>query len=340
MDIEKKTINEKYLILMHGIRNKNVADTCRKFGISRTIYYKWYGRFQKYGIEGLNDIIKEKRKNSNKIPKYLENEILKIIKKDPTLGPRSISYIMKENGYCIGETGIYNVMKRLELNIKNMRVKFSENSQKIMSGVAPKNEVKLIDIEKSYAGYVLIQWTTLLGNIKDIGKIYQITVLDAFSNYAIAKIYKNKTIINAENIMESSVIPTARAFEVKINNIITKNSREYTTNWENGKHRYEQYLEKQSIKHMVIQNDCSKIINILEDFQKEIYCDLYKNIIVNSENITFKDIEIKLQEFLRFHNYKRNNDYHFNKGKTPIEIIGKSSGKDITLPLWAFVDGV
>jgi transposase len=33
----------------------NVAKTCRYFGISRTAYYRWLERYQKYGEEGLLD---------------------------------------------------------------------------------------------------------------------------------------------------------------------------------------------------------------------------------------------------------------------------------------------
>ena len=33
----------------------NVAKTCRYFGISRTAFYRWYKRYQRYGEEGLKD---------------------------------------------------------------------------------------------------------------------------------------------------------------------------------------------------------------------------------------------------------------------------------------------
>ena len=34
---------------------KNVAKTCRYIGISKTAFYRWYERYQKYGIERLRD---------------------------------------------------------------------------------------------------------------------------------------------------------------------------------------------------------------------------------------------------------------------------------------------
>ncbi|QSF46374.1 helix-turn-helix domain-containing protein [Paenibacillus tianjinensis] len=49
----------KYHILMQGTTSKNVSETCKAFGISRTIYYKWQNAYKKHGMDGLA----EKEKN-------------------------------------------------------------------------------------------------------------------------------------------------------------------------------------------------------------------------------------------------------------------------------------
>jgi transposase-like protein len=33
----------------------NVAMTCRYYGISRTVFYRWLRRYQEHGVEGLCD---------------------------------------------------------------------------------------------------------------------------------------------------------------------------------------------------------------------------------------------------------------------------------------------
>ena len=43
----------KYSVLEHAYKNKNIADTCRLFNLSRTVYYKWLKRFNKLGYTGL-----------------------------------------------------------------------------------------------------------------------------------------------------------------------------------------------------------------------------------------------------------------------------------------------
>ncbi len=41
---------------------KNVAKTCRYFGISRERHYRWYNRYRELGLEGLRDRSRRRRR--------------------------------------------------------------------------------------------------------------------------------------------------------------------------------------------------------------------------------------------------------------------------------------
>lgn len=48
--------NRRLAVLRHAEEvSGSVAATCRYFGISRTVFYKWKRRFEDEGIEGLRD---------------------------------------------------------------------------------------------------------------------------------------------------------------------------------------------------------------------------------------------------------------------------------------------
>jgi len=40
-------------VLQEGIRGQ-VSATCRRFGVSRTVFYRWRQRFKQYGPDGLH----------------------------------------------------------------------------------------------------------------------------------------------------------------------------------------------------------------------------------------------------------------------------------------------
>ena len=68
--LHKRTPQEKEKILL-GIQNLGVIAGCRKYGISRTLYYDWLHKYNASGLEGLED---RRGKNMDAHVKRLEKE--------------------------------------------------------------------------------------------------------------------------------------------------------------------------------------------------------------------------------------------------------------------------
>jgi len=77
----------KYSVLQHAYKNKNIADTCRIFNLSRTVYYKWLKRFNKLGYPGLLNKRRSKPKMPNQIKPDKQQIIYNYIVNYPTHGP-------------------------------------------------------------------------------------------------------------------------------------------------------------------------------------------------------------------------------------------------------------
>src|SRR5450830_434062 len=39
----------------YHLGGKSVVETCRHFDINRSLFYKWFSRFEEYGLRGLDD---------------------------------------------------------------------------------------------------------------------------------------------------------------------------------------------------------------------------------------------------------------------------------------------
>ena len=339
MDIDKISINEKYNILMHGIMNKNITNTCKIFGVSRTIYYRWLKRYKNFGMEGLKNIERNMPKMPNEVPKYIEKEILKIVKSNPKFGPRRILSLMKENGFVLGESGIYNVLKRNSLNNYKHRIEFS-SLKTVNKSKNTKSIENLLKPEEEFCpGYILIQSTNCLGSFKNIGRVYELTAIDFFSGFAFVKLYKNKKSINSKNLLETCVFPTFKHFDIKIKNIITNKSSEFTTGWEIGKHQYEEFLKKHNITHFYMDKD-SKIYEILKDFQKTIYKELYDNLFEVLVEFSLEELVEEIRSFLKKYNFNMPLKEGINKGKIPLEVVTKDKKMNFPIPLWLLVDSI
>jgi len=68
--IQKRTAQEKERIIL-GIQSLGVIAGCRKYGISKTLYYYWVNKYEASGLEGLED---RRGKNMDAHVKRLEKE--------------------------------------------------------------------------------------------------------------------------------------------------------------------------------------------------------------------------------------------------------------------------
>ena len=70
---------------------KDASLTCRHFGIERSYFYRWYGRFKKHGIAGLE--------NRTSRPKRVRGETVaaEIVEETRRIRQKNLTYSAKEN---------------------------------------------------------------------------------------------------------------------------------------------------------------------------------------------------------------------------------------------------
>jgi transposase len=129
MIFDDVTAEKRELIIKQANKTKNISETCRYFEISRTAYYKWLERYNKYGFEGLKDKIPSKPKMPNQTPAEIENKILLIAKSHPEYGPQRIAHELGDEGIKISNTGVYKVLKRNGLEKKELRWFYSKKER-------------------------------------------------------------------------------------------------------------------------------------------------------------------------------------------------------------------
>ena len=112
MTIDERLTSYKYSVLQHAYKNKNIADTCRFYNLSRTTFYEWQTRFKKFGYLGLRDKERSKPKMPNQIKPDKQQVIYNYIVNYPTHGPVRIANELAIQGVIISPIGIYNVLKR------------------------------------------------------------------------------------------------------------------------------------------------------------------------------------------------------------------------------------
>jgi transposase InsO family protein/transposase-like protein len=88
---EVSTMSLRKEFVMQAIKdNSNIRELCRRFGITPRTGYKWLGRYQVYGEEGLMDRSRRPVNSPSQTPSDIEQAVLDMRTKHPAWGGRKI----------------------------------------------------------------------------------------------------------------------------------------------------------------------------------------------------------------------------------------------------------
>lgn len=114
-------------------KTDNVTLTCRHFDIQRSLFYKWYGRYQRLGIKGLeNQSRKPNQYRQSKIPLEYIGAVRKLRKQYPYFSKYKLAVILKRDfDIDLSDSTIgriikkYNLFFRTPYRSKKNRMKYS-----------------------------------------------------------------------------------------------------------------------------------------------------------------------------------------------------------------------
>ena len=119
---------------------KTISEVCRKFGVSRVIFYRIRKRFEESGgdFAALEDRERQVERFARQAPPEVEEKVKQVVASRPQLSSHKISAALAtEHEVQLGNHGVHNVLKRLDLNTVDKRVLFAQGY------IAPAPRVKV-----------------------------------------------------------------------------------------------------------------------------------------------------------------------------------------------------
>lgn len=296
----------------------------------------------------------------NQVDRKTEKVILAHVARHPQDGPKRISYELENEGVIVGETGIYNVLRRQRLNSRAERERFARDMKErrkkggCSAAKATRSETagsyvprqKKLDYklklqEHARPGYICYQAIQYLGKLPGVGKVYQYIVLDSYSRLAIMKLYPRRSADDLMNFMKMRIIPLLKTFDLRIDHLVTNAGQEFATSWERGNHKYTNYLHKLGITQEVFAASNQDVFQPLHEFSALLAREFYKSQIsriaaAEEGAVSLEQLEQRLNEYLNFYNYSRPLDQGTNRGRIPTDIVLGFRNTSDPLPLWLF----
>lgn len=162
-------------ILEWGEGTRSVTELCDEYGISRTAAYKWIGRYEEDGIEGLGDRSRRPLTSPNKVGAQMVERIVAVRMAHPSWGGRKIAWTLEQQG-CkdVPEAStVDRVLRRLNLSRARRRRQRPGHPGRPMITPSGPNELWTADFKGQF-------------RLRDGRYCYPLTVADLHSRFLLA----------------------------------------------------------------------------------------------------------------------------------------------------------
>lgn len=205
----------------HG---KNAQATCRHFGISKSVFYRWKNRYERFNLKTLEDDTKNRRPHKVRemtTPIWIQKRIYDIRLADREKSKYEIQEELRREGALVGQTSIQKVINRHTelLNTQHIKKLRKHRNASIARFRASR------EMREKYPG-ALVQVDTKHFYVLGV-RFYLFCAVDCKSRYGYVFCYKNISSASAADFLQRVL----EYFPFKVEAIQTDNGSEYLLNF-------------------------------------------------------------------------------------------------------------
>ena len=175
-------------LLAEAERSGNVSEACRRFGVSRTRYYEWKSVADHDGLEALMPKDRRRPQVPGATPTHVLEELLTLAVTRPTLGARQFADALFERGFVLGRSSVQRHLVANGLGTRARRLAKAAGIAAATSGLlteAARDEGPFgFCLFSPAPGHLVGVDGFYIGNLKGVGKVYQLTAIDVFRRFA------------------------------------------------------------------------------------------------------------------------------------------------------------
>lgn len=293
MTCDEKEIKRKLRVLQHAEQCGNIRQTCRYFGMARSLFYLWRNAYRESGEEGLKKQKPIAKSYPNQTPPELVGKVL-YLRRKYHLGPiRIMWYLQRYHSIKLSESTISRILRRHGVSRlpsrSRSRAVHTKRYQKQVPGHHIQMDVKFL-IFKGKDGSKL--------------KRYQYTAIDDATRIRALKIYDRHTQKNAIDFVNYVI----EKFPFRLQQIHTDRGHEFQA-------QFHWHVEDMGIRQVYIKARTPQLNGKVERSHRTDQDEFYQLLSYKGD----EDLTLKLAEWGRFYNFSRPHGAH--QGNTPYEAL-------------------
>ena len=300
----------------------SVRGACRAMGVHPSTFYRWKKQVERYGLEALRPRERRQPRMPNATPVLIEQKVLAFALGHPGFGPARIAAELardKWGGIVLSPNGVWRVLRRHGLNTRARRLS-------LVAGYAAPPELDREPVEQTerhvdadHPGEVVqfecIQIGRLVGTS---GVAWQYTAIDVASSYTWAQVWitpKNPS-SRWTSVLARRVAADLAEHGWQLGRVTTDGGGEFRAG------EFRETIARLGGDHVVVHRPQSN--GCVERVQQTILDECWRPAFARHLIPRYTGLRHDLERYLRYYNTDRAHTGRNNRGRVPIEILGKA----------------
>lgn len=310
-------------VLEHAAASGNVALTCRTFGISRKTFYEWRNLAERYGLEALMPKARRRPQLPNATPTHVLQELLALAVAEPTIGCRQYADRLADRGYVVSKTTVQKLLVNHGMGRRHQRVARAAALAALVGGLVAEPVVEELFGFCHWAsrpGDLIAVDSFYIGNLKGVGKLYQLTAIDTATRWAMIQIVLGPVTAAHTSRFIDQVQRRWRRLGWPVTVVLSDNGPEYHQ-------RFRKHLAAIGLTHHAIPARSPNHNAVCERFHGTALQECWRPAFHRRRFASIRQLQAEADAWLHRYNTRRRNHGDFMRGRTPRQVLDQHTSR-------------
>lgn len=238
MTLDESIQGLRLRVMQRAERVGNVSQVCREFGISRTLFYRWRRRIERYGVDGVHPRRTQGRRGRPvQVAPETERLVQSVAISAGTWGcSRIAGHLARTWQVRVAPSTVQRILRRVGLATRRARLAVLEQQAVHTVGLLTERTRRRLwrarhgqtrHVEAREPGELVCLDTFYIGQLKGVGKVWQITACDAFGSYGVAWRLPAFTATATATFLRTVLLPHYRRAGWPLQRVLTDGGSEF-----------------------------------------------------------------------------------------------------------------
>lgn len=325
MTLEESILGMRLRVIHRAQELGNVSAACREAGISRTLFYRWRTRFERYGPDGLHPRRRQARRGRPpQTPPHVERLVVGVALAWPTWGPARLAAHLARQGLAdLSPSTVQRILRRAGLPTRRERLVALEAHSAHTGGLLTERTRRQLGrarngrarhVDAQEPGELVCLDTFYIGKLKGVGKVWQITACDAACSYGVARLLPALSATAAAAFLREVLVPLYRRAGWPLRRVLTDRGSEF-------KGAFDETCRTLGIRHTRTRPRHAWTNGFVERLQGTILEEHWRIQFRRRYFTSRAALQQTLEAFLRFYNEQRPHQGDRLRGQTPAALF-------------------